>query len=83
MGEAKRRRELGLGATGDFPDGVSRRPGDEGALRMAISDADSEGNIHMDFGKEVAWIAFPKSHAIQLARILLQKAGAKTVEITF
>jgi hypothetical protein len=83
MGAAKQRRELGLGATGDFSDGVSRRPGDEGALRMAISDADSEGNIHMDFGKEVAWIAFPKSHAIQLAKLLLTKAGAKKIEVTF
>jgi hypothetical protein len=83
MGAAKRRRDFGLGATGEFPEGVSRRPGDEGALRMAISDADSEGNIHMDFGKEVAWIAFPRSHAIQLARLLLAKAGAKKVEITF
>ena len=83
MGQAKRRRDMGLGATGEFPDGVSRRPGDEGALRMAISDADSEGNIHMDFGKEIAWIAFPRDQAIQLAQMLLAKAGAKKVEISF
>jgi hypothetical protein len=83
MGAAKRRRDLGLGATGEFPEGMSRRPGDEGELRMAVSDADSEGNIHMDFGKEISWIAFPKEGAIALARMLLRKAGAKKVEITF
>ncbi len=83
MGEVKRRRDMNLGATGEFPEGMSRRPGDEGALRMAISDADSEGNIHMDFGKAVEWIAFPRADAIQLARMLLTKAGAKKVEITF
>lgn len=72
-----------LGATGKFPDGVARRPGDEGELRMAISDADSSGLIHIDFGKEVAWLALPKSDAITFARMLLKKAGAKIVTVEF
>lgn len=72
-----------LGATGTYPLGVSKRPGDEGALAMAISDPDSEGNIHIDFGKTVAWLAFPKEQAVQFARLLLRKAGAKKVTVEF
>lgn len=82
MGEAKRRRDLSLGPTNEFPDGIAR-PGDKGALRFAISDADSNGNIHIDFGTPIDWIAFPRQQAIELARILLRKAGAKNVEISF
>jgi hypothetical protein len=72
-----------LGATGRYPHGLSRRPGDEGELRMAISDPDAQGNIHINFGKEVAWVAFPKEQAVQLARMLLKKAGAKVVSVEF
>lgn len=79
MGEAKRRRLAG--PTGEFPDGMLR-PDDKGALRIAISDADSRGNIHIDFGYAVEWIALPREQVIELARMLLFKAGAKTVDIT-
>lgn len=78
MGEAKRRNPAG--PTGTFPRGIAR-PGDEGALRIAISDPDSRGNIHIDFGTPVEWIALPREEIIDLARLLLRKAGAKTVEI--
>lgn len=79
MGEAKRRRLAG--PTGEFPDGMIR-PDDKGALQIAISDADSHGNIHIDFGVPVEWIALPKAQVIDLARMLLRKAGVKKVEIT-
>jgi hypothetical protein len=82
MGEAKRRQDLGLGATKKFPEGMIR-PDDEGELRFAISDPDSSGNIHIDFGTPVAWFALPKAMAIQLGRMLLTKAGAKKIEISF
>lgn len=70
-----------LGATGEYPEGVSARPGDEGALAIAISKMDGQGNIHVDFGKPVAWVAMPATHAIQLAKTLLRNAGAKKIEI--
>ena len=69
-----------LGATGNFPDG-SLGPHDEGELRMAISDKDSRGLIHFNFGKSVEWFALPAADAVTLARMILRKAGAKKVEI--
>lgn len=80
MGEAKRRRDIG--ATGEYPDGMIRQD-DEGALRFAVSDADSRGNIHIDFGTPVSWIAMPKEQAMQFGLMLLKKAGAKKVEVSF
>ena len=80
MGEAKRRRDMGLGPTGEYPEGMVR-PDDKGALRFAISDPDSHGNIHIDFGAPVTWFALPRETAIDFAQMLLRKAGAKKVEI--
>jgi hypothetical protein len=74
MGEHK------LGATGKFPLG-SLGPDDEGELNMSVSH-DSEGNVHMNFGKSIVWFALPSEQAIELARILLHHAGAKKVAIT-
>lgn len=68
-----------LGATGKFPDG-KMHPGDEGELRFAVAK-DSRGNVHIDFGKFVSWLALPPETAIQLARLLLKHAGAKKIEI--
>jgi hypothetical protein len=68
------------GATGKYPDGSIGR-NDEGELNFAIT-RDSYGNIRIDFGKPVAWLAFPPSQAIGLARLLLKHAGATKVEIT-
>lgn len=69
------------GATGRFPDGVSRRPGDEGELAVAVSSPDADGNIYIDFGKEIAWLSLPRERVIDLARTLAAKAGAKKVDI--
>lgn len=71
------------GATGTLPDGISRRSGDEGALNIAISDKDSDGLIHVDFGKPIAWFAMPSENAINLAKMILRKAGAKSVTVEF
>jgi hypothetical protein len=79
MGEKKRR--VQLGPTGQFPGGMIRQD-DQGSINIAISDMDSHGNIHIDFGTPVAWVALPAEQAINLARLLLRKAGAKSVEIT-
>jgi hypothetical protein len=69
-----------LGATGKYPKG-SLGPHDEGELRMAVAK-DSQGNVHVNFGKDVSWFAIPPEQAIELAKLLLRHAGAKKVEIT-
>jgi hypothetical protein len=70
-----------FGATGKYPDGSYGRH-DEGELTMGVA-RDNYGNIRIDFGKPVAWMAFPPEVAINLARLLLKHAGAAKVEITF
>jgi hypothetical protein len=70
-----------LGGTGKFPDG-SLGPHDEGELKMAIA-VDRHGNIHFNFGKDVSWFALPKGQAIDFAKTILTKAGAKKIEVEF
>ncbi len=69
-----------LGATGTFPQGVLNDD-DQGALKIGIAFNKADGLVHMDFGKPVAWTAFPPEHAVHLAKMLLRHAGAKKVEI--
>ena len=69
-----------LGATGKFPLG-SLGPDDEGELKMGVAH-DSDGNVHVNFGKEIRWFALPQDQAIKLAKLILRHAGAKKVEIT-
>lgn len=71
-----------FGATGTFPQGVLN-DGDEGALKIGVAFDKTDGLVHINFGKPVAWTAFPPEMAAQLARSLLKHAGAKTVEISF
>jgi hypothetical protein len=71
-----------FGATGTFPQGVLNDD-DEGALKIGVAFDKKDGLVHINFGKPVAWTAFPPEMAVQLARILLKHAGAKTVEIGF
>lgn len=66
-----------IGATGKFPDGMARQD-DEGELSFAVSDADSHGNIHIDFGKPVAWLALPREIARRFGRTLLEKSAEPT-----
>jgi hypothetical protein len=70
------------GATGRFPEGISRRPGDEGELTIAVSKPDADGNVYIDFGTEVAWMSLPREQAIDMARRLATQAGASKVEIS-
>jgi hypothetical protein len=69
-----------LGATGLHPDGVLNDH-DEGELKFGIARDPVDGLVHVNFGKPVAWFAFPPQDAIGLARLLLKHAGAKKVEI--
>lgn len=68
-----------LGATGKFPRG-KKHPGDEGELRFAIG-RDAQGNVHVNFGKDVSWFALPPDMAVEMARTLARHAGAKKIEI--
>jgi hypothetical protein len=68
-----------LGATGRFPAG-SLGPNDEGELQFAIS-RDSNGLVHINFGKDVSWLALEPETAIELAKTLLKCAGARKVTI--
>ncbi len=70
-----------FGATGTFPEGVLNDD-DEGALRIGVAFDKKDGLVHLNFGKPVAWTAFPPEMAVTLARSLLKHAGAKKVEIT-
>lgn len=63
-----------LGKTGEFPDGMIRQD-DEGSIAVAISDADSQGNIYIDFGTPVVWVAMPREQARALGRKLIEKAA--------
>jgi hypothetical protein len=69
-----------LGATGEFPHG-SLGPHDEGAVQMAVAH-DSKGLVHINFGKDLSWLAMPPEQAVDFARLILHHAGAKKVEIT-
>lgn len=71
-----------FGATGTFPQGVLNDD-DQGALKIGVAFDAKDGLVHLEFGKPVAWTAFPPEMATQLARSLLKHAGAKTVEISF
>lgn len=56
---------------------------DEGDIKIGIAYDPVDGLVNIRFGKPVAWLAFPKEHAVVLARSLLSKAGATKVEISF
>lgn len=55
----------------DYPDG-QLGPSDEGALQIAIGTKD--GNVMIDFGKQIEWLAFGREHAIALAKMIVKHA---------
>lgn len=71
-----------FGATGTFPQGVLNDD-DQGALKIGVAFDKADGLVHLEFGKPIAWTAFPPEVATNLARALLKHAGAKTVAISF
>lgn len=60
-----------LGATNKFPQGKLNK-NDEGELRMAIYV--KNGNVIIDFGKDLSWIGFGKDEATALGEMLINKA---------
>lgn len=59
------------GATGRYPDGKFHE-GDKGELRIELSA--SGGLVHLDFGKDICWIAMRPQDARDLAQKLIDKA---------
>jgi len=53
---------------------------DEGVLPIRIGERD--GTVIIDFGKEVSWIGMSKPEAIEFAKTIMKRAGAKKIEIT-
>ena len=45
-----------LGPTGDFPEGKLGKD-DEGGINMAIAASAKDGQVHIQFGGPVAWLA--------------------------
>jgi hypothetical protein len=68
-----------IGPTGEFPDGMLS-PDDGGALNVGVA-VDSNHNVVINFGSPVSWVAMPPENAIQFAKLLLRRAGAKKIEI--
>lgn len=61
-----------LGATGKFTDGKDNYE-DEGELRLGV--AHDRDQVHINFGKPVAWFSLPPQEAKQLAALLIQHAN--------
>lgn len=65
--------ELGLGATGEFPEGKLTQT-DEGEIQMAVGV--HNGKIVIDFGKPTQWVGMNYEQAMALSGSLRDKAFA-------
>ncbi len=63
-----------FGPTGKFPDGKLSHD-DDGELQFGVARS-PDGNVHVNFGVAVRWIALPPAIAIDFARALLENANA-------
>jgi hypothetical protein len=63
---------LPIGPTGHFPEG-QLNDDDEGELTIAIGA--EQGNVVIQFGKAVSWLAMPPEQAEQIAHSLLKRAA--------
>jgi hypothetical protein len=69
-------RSPGFGATGKYPDG-KLSPDDEGELQFGITN--SNGQVIINFGKPVAWLAFGPQQARELADAIIKHADQARV----
>ena len=70
-----------FGATGKFPEGKVSDD-DEGELQLGVAYDELNGIVHIKFGKPVAWLGLPPANAIEFAKAIMTKAGAKRIEVT-
>ena len=68
-----------IGPTNDYPRGKLNNE-DEGGLITGVSH--DKGNVIINFGKPVAWVAFPPEMAFQFARSIATHAHAAMTDIT-
>jgi hypothetical protein len=57
-----------------FPDGKISLD-DEGRAKVMISH--DENLVRLDFGKPLAWLAMPKSQALQFVFVILEHCGVQ------
>lgn len=70
---AKQKQEMGLGPTGEFPEG-QETPFDEGAMQFGIGTLN--GKVLFNFGKAVAWFAMKPEQAREAAHTILVLADS-------
>lgn len=67
-------KEMGLGATKDFPKGKLNEA-DEGGLNLAVTHTDgADGRVIVHFGSPVVWIGFTREEAIAIAEMIKKHA---------
>lgn len=71
-----------LGARNSFSQGKLNED-DGGDIAIGIAYDKVDGIVRMDFGKPVAWLGFPPPQAVELAKLILKNAGAKTITVEF
>jgi len=49
----------------------------DGGGKLDIRLSSNEHAVRLDFERNVGWIALPKEHAIRLALLILEHAGAR------
>ena len=68
-----------FGATGNYPEG-SLGKGDEGELQFGVTRLPT-GDVAIDFGKDVKWLAMPPETAMEFGKLLMRHAGAKKISV--
>jgi len=63
---------MGLGATGEYPDGEKLTESDEGGLKASL--ATYKGQVVIVLGKPVSWLSMSPQEAVQLAELLIKRA---------
>jgi len=71
--ESQAPKELGLGATGEFPKGKLNED-DQGELKLVVGINKDHKRIIVDFGKEIAWLGLDAHDARALAAGILGAA---------
>jgi len=69
-----------FGPTGDFPKGKVGED-DEGGIQLGIAWDGKAGIVRIVFGKKISWLGMEPPEAINFAKAILAKAGAKKIEI--
>lgn len=67
-------KDLGLGATGKFPEGKLTEQ-DEGEIKIGVTSKDDK--IIIAFGKKVNWVGLTKEQAADFAELLLKHSKQK------